>query len=399
MNFLETVNWESTVHDYEFTRQAHRQIMDVVSNESFEDMSSEEVFRFLFQEISLVSFKDYLKRYLYERAGITEPFREIDDSVWQEIIINAFEENNAPHSFEPTSTRWNTTVKSWLTSDRVRRNTVFLLGFGLKMTEEDASDFLTKVLEEDSYHMDDPMEVIYRYCFRHGLCYAQAVQLKEKAKSYPSKAFASDNEDAILRNESSLLGYITGLPEQKEHDRQRETIARLFEMYYDESRIIIARIYQADEEEKPEKERKQWTAADITAADLEKMLCSGIPTTDSGNLVKSGKSLLSRHFQNYRLSRQRTDGLLKRQLQPDRYDLITILFFLHAQKEDLTGEERLTGFLQQVNPLLESCGMYRIHAANPYEAFIMICILSDCPLAVYGDIWEMSYVGEDLAGL
>ena len=41
MNFLETVNWESTVHDYEFTRQAHRQIMDVVSNESFEDMSSE----------------------------------------------------------------------------------------------------------------------------------------------------------------------------------------------------------------------------------------------------------------------------------------------------------------------------------------------------------------------
>ena len=92
MNFLETVNWESTVRDYEFTRQAHRQIMDVVSNESFEDMSSEEVFRFLFQEISLVSFKDYLKRYLYERAGITEPFREIDDSVWQEIIINAFEE-------------------------------------------------------------------------------------------------------------------------------------------------------------------------------------------------------------------------------------------------------------------------------------------------------------------
>ena len=129
------------------------------------------------------------------------------------------------------------------------------------------------------------------------------------------------------------------------------------------------------------------------------MLCSGIPTTDSGNLVKSGKSLLSRHFQNYRLSRQRTDGLLKRQLQPDRYDLITILFFLHAQKEDLTGEERLTGFLQQVNPLLESCGMYRIHAANPYEAFIMICILSDCPLAVYGDIWEMSYAVEDPAGL
>ena len=42
-------------------------------------------------------------------------------------------------------------------------------------------------------------------------------------------------------------------------------------------------------------------------------------------------------------------------------------------------------------PVLASCGMSEIHPANPHEAFILICILSDCPMAVYGDIWELSY--------
>ena len=130
---------------------------------------------------------------------------------------------------------------------------------------------------------------------------------------------------------------------------------------------------------------------DIGAADLEKMLCSGIPVNESGNLIKANKSLLNRHFQNYRPSRQRIDGILKGQAAPDRYDLITLCFFIHAQNEELSGEQRLVGFLQDINTLLTKCSMYEIHPTNPYEAFILICILSDCPLAVYGDIWEMAY--------
>ena len=81
----------------------------------------------------------------------------------------------------------------------------------------------------------------------------------------------------------------------------------------------------------------------------------------------------------------------ERILKEDRYDLITLCFFVHAQKEELTGGQRLSGYLTEINPILTSCGMSEIHPANPYEAFILICILSDCPLAVYGDIWELSY--------
>lgn len=391
MNYLETARFGAIVQDYEFTKRARHQIYEVINSKSFEDMSADEIFLFLYKGVSLVSFKDYLKRYLYERAGIEEPFTEVKDQVWQDIITYAFEENNAPHSFEPTSTRWNYTVKSWLTSDRVRRSAIFLLGFGLKMLEQDVSDFLTKVLEEDNYHMDDPEEVIYRYCFRHQLPYSKAKALLEQTKTANAIQTSKMSTDEILQDEQSVLQYIACIRKNGSVNLLQAAARKHFNNLYKTSKEIIADIYNQDEMDKPEKERREWTAEEISPADLEKMLCSGIPMTDSGNLVKANKSLLSKHFQNYRFSRQRVDGLLKGQAQPDRYDLITLCFFIHAQKEELTGEQRLSGYLSEINPILTSCGMSEIHPANPYEAFILICILSDCPLAVYGDIWELSY--------
>ena len=390
MNFLETADFNATIRDYEFTRRARRQIFEVVSDKSFEDMPAEEIFQFLYKGISLVSFSDYLKRYLYERAGIEEPFAEVSDITWQDIIAGAFEENNAPHSFEPTSTKWNATVKSWLNSSRVRRSTVFLLGFGLRMTEDDVSDFLTKALEEDDYRMDDRSEVIFRYCYRHGLPYARASMLKEKTDHLQPASESSATTDEILQDESSLVRYLSASKGNGNSIRNTNAIFH-FRRMYEKSQAEIARLYNLDEAEKPEKQRRIWTAEEITPADLEKMLCAGIPVTESGNLVKANRSLLSRHFQNYRLSRQRIDSLLKESILPDRYDLITLCFFLHAWKDHLSGEERLSQYLQDINPVLKHCNMHEIHPVNPYEAFVLICILSDVPMAVYGDIWEMAY--------
>ena len=395
MNFFDTLDWGRTVHDYEFTRKARRQIHEVITAESFADMPTEEIFLFLYKGISMVSFKDYLKRYLYERAGIEEPFHQVDDRVWRDIIENSFEENNAPHSFEPTTTRWSATVKNWLSSDRIRRSSVLLLGFGLRMDEEDVETFLTKVLEEDTWHMDDPEEVIFRYCYRRHLPYARALALRRQAEALSghTKAKGRPDDEEILKDESSLLRYLGSLFGAAKGQEKTEA-QRCAEALYDRCRTVIAGIYNRDEEEKPEKERRDWHEEDITPADLEKMLCSGIPVNEAGNLAKANQSLLSRHFQNYRPSRQRLDVILNGKARPDRYDLITLCFFLHAQDEELTGEERLAAFLEEVNPLLRKCGMNEIHPATPYEAFILICILSDCPLAVYGDIWEMAY-GEE----
>ena len=47
--------------------------------------------------------------------------------------------------------------------------------------------------------------------------------------------------------------------------------------------------------------------------------------------------------------------------------------------------------LINVTEILKKCGMSEIYIVNPYECFLLMCLLTDCPLAVFADIWEMSY--------
>ena len=48
-------------------------------------------------------------------------------------------------------------------------------------------------------------------------------------------------------------------------------------------------------------------------------------------------------------------------------------------------------FLNTTNEILEKCGMGELYVSNPYECFVLVCILSDDPLGTYADVWEMSY--------
>ena len=130
---------------------------------------------------------------------------------------------------------------------------------------------------------------------------------------------------------------------------------------------------------------------EITSADIEHVICCGIPITKNGNLQKASSSLLSKQFHNFRLSRQRIDGVLKKQLQVDRYDLITLEFFLYSQKEYEFPEDMLRNFMDDMNRILKESGLKELHAVNPYEAFVLMCLLSEVPLATYADVWEMSF--------
>ena len=38
--------------------------------------------------------------------------------------------------------------------------------------------------------------------------------------------------------------------------------------------------------------------------------------------------------------------------------------------------------------------MMEIYPVNPYEAFVVMCLVTDEPLSVYSEIWEKSYAEE-----
>ncbi len=375
------LDFSRTVRDFDYTRKAMQGISRVVTSKDFEDMDVDVIFDYLLNEMEIVVFRDYLKRYIYERAGLTEPFSRVRDDVYLDIILDSFGQNRAPVSFTPTTVKRRAMVKRWLEQDSVNRQTVFALGFGLRMTAEDVSDFLTKVIKESDFDDLDPWECVCRFCYTRNLPYARAVSLMN------GEATASDSE------EKALVDQIADL-KQRAEDHTLNKRMQAFQTVYSECRKLVAGLYQ--EENDTGGGSRTWRPEDIGPSDIEKMLCDGIPMTSGGNRMKMSHSLLNRQFRQKRITRQRLDSLLKGELEIERYDLITLQFLIDSQKEDEDPRKRCMLYLDQMNEMLTGCGMQAVYPANPYEAFVLMCLLTEMPLLTYYDIWERSYENAEL---
>ena len=291
LDFEQNIAFDS-VQDHEFTRKAAQRFRQVVSLDTFEDEDADVIFNYLYKEMELVSFGDYLKRYIYERAGLPEQFREVPQDVYREIMIDSFRETCTPKSMTPTSARMSSLVNNWLTQASVKRETVFLLGFGLRMTTDDVSDFLIRVLKEQDFDFQSPAETIYYYCIKHSLGYAKAeeyLQLYETLepgsgeKKPSSKAVYAGK--AEFDTEEGLIAYLTRLKTGYVDPLSEKSRAFVdFMKLYDRAREIIAGLYQQDEEEI--KSGQIWKAENITPSDMEKVICSGIPVNSMGNLKR-----------------------------------------------------------------------------------------------------------------
>ena len=387
---------ELTVKDFEYTRKAVKKMNSVIYSAFFEDMDSAAIFDYLLKEMELVSFKDYLKRYIYTRTGIEEPFSNLTDNDYKEIICESFKENGAPFAFEHTTKKTGAIIKGWLTQDSVKRSTVFVLGFGLRMTKEDVSEFLLKVLKEEDFNSSDPEEVIYSYCYEKHLPYAVAHNLIRKYVNLETDINVDDaGGESGEQIEEQVCSLLEESKKKNDYDKLRESNYKEFLNLYDHVRSIIAEIYSRDED--PENRKtKIWTPDEITPGDLEKVICNGIPMEKNGNLRKMNSSVLSKHFHQKRMSRQRLESLFKKTIKLDRFDLITLQFFIYSQEqEDLEPEVRCRNYIDDTNQLLERCGMMKLYPVNAYEAFVLMCLSTDSPLPTYSEIWEMSYNTEE----
>lgn len=99
LDFEQTVAFDS-VKDFEFTRKAAQKFRQVVSLDSFEDEDADVIFHYLYKEMELVSFGDYLKRYVYERAELEEPFprypRRFTGILWWNLLKRLTHRNPCP---------------------------------------------------------------------------------------------------------------------------------------------------------------------------------------------------------------------------------------------------------------------------------------------------------------
>lgn len=388
---------ENTVRDFDFTRRAYQDFCHVVHLSEFEDQDAKVIFQYLYREMGMVSFGDYLKRYLYERSMLTQPFYQVPLEEYKNIIIESFERTGTPKSMRPTSAKLRTLATNWLTQASVKRETIFLLGFGLGMEASEVKEFLLKVQRESDFDFTKPEEVIYWHCYRNHYGYSVAEQLKDQYEKIPFSGRRMDLRECLdqlrcgqisLDREEGLWKYLYLLKKGSQDSGQEAY--RWFIRLMEHSRRIIARMYQRDVEEV--RGTKRWSVQDISANDVEKVIFNGVPVDKMGNLKKMSASILSKHFAQKRLSRQRMNHLLNKKNPVERFDLITLEFFIISQEmEEAEPKERYRFFLREIQQILKECSMGEIYIVNPYECFILMCLLTDCPLAVFSEIWEMSY--------
>lgn len=397
------------LRDYDFTEAAWESLYDVVDDSHFHDRDAQLIYTTLKHRMKLISFGDYLKRYIYLKAELTEPFADIPLKEYQLIIRSAFSDNHTPPSFKPTTAKLSALSKNWLTQQTVKRQVVFLLGFGLNMSADDVNLFLTKALREPEINPKNPFEVICWYCYKKHFNYLKFEKLWEDYNEMPVNAIDSvsaDGEQTIgvrnsmydIRDDRMLMAHLSKLKAGKNISVMSATAKACFDTLYGEARDLIAKMYNSEpdtaQQSGSRSRKKAVTRHDITESDMEQVLCSAIPKDHHGNLTPGKRSKLNEQFAGKRFSRQRISDILAGRAEVTRFDLITLNFFIFSQKLGVYPDpkQRYMQFQDAVDELLEKCFMGKMYVQNPYECFVLMCILSDDPLATYADVWEMSFV-------
>jgi len=127
-------------------------------------------------------------------------------------------------------------------------------------------------------------------------------------------------------------------------------------------------------------------------ADIEEVLYASVPKEKHGNLLALTNSSLLEVLAGKRLSRQRLSRLMNGEEEPTRYDLMTLSFLIYAKtKIQMDAKERSFKFMEDTNRVLADCGFGEMYPADPYECFLMMCMLSMEPLGTFNDVLEMSY--------
>ena len=397
---------QTVIESIDFTKQSEDIFYDTVDLAEFQDKDAETIFSCLKSEIRLIPFGDYLKRYIYLKSGMSGDYRTIDIREYQHIVIDSFSENDTPKSFVETTAKLSALSKNWLTQAAVNRSVVFLLGFGLNMSAEDVSEFLAKALRERDFNFKDPMEIIYWYCFRNNYKFKKMLMLNQQYKEllpalnssvYCDRTIGVRDTIKEVEDDETLLLYLSGLKNNSLSSSISMTAWQWFSELYENCKRLIADFYNSDELERQELNKSEnstyriWTPGNINEGDVEKILCCGTPINSSGNLEKMSASKLSKYFCNKRFSRQHIASLLTKSIAVDRFDLMTLNFFLFSQKYADDNKNRYIAFVDSTNEILRDCMMGELYVTNPYECFLLMCTLSDCPLATYADVWEMSF--------
>lgn len=383
MDFRYYLDCDRSIRSYDFTHRSAQNLKRIFHSDQFEEESAELIYDYLINEMEIVLFNDYLKRFLYKKCALDKPFESIPDDEYVRIIMESFAQNATPAFFGTSGRTLRQFAKNILSTKTVGRDTVFLLGFGLKMLPPEVSEFLVKVLKTDDFDFSDPREIIFWYCYRTKSSFAHAQDLILKAKTSCTHSDVEIHNVRQIENEDQLLSYLNQEKVRSTREKNKEISYNEFFRLMDLTKKIAVEKYK-DQEDFGHKATNYY---------VEKILNIGVPNMNhSDTFIPAHKSTLYPFAQQNRLTRQRINKIESGKTAVARTDLITLQFFIYANnKLEMDPADRFREYIDETNDILKRCGMLTLYPVNPYESMILLCLLSDYPYETYADITDLSY--------
>lgn len=356
-------------------------------------------------DVSIAAVKDYIKSMNDNTALIEE--------------VNKIEEKRKRRKDE-TPRRWIERKFEAADFNVENRKTVFLWCFGLGMNEKAASLFLRKASRSYDFYFKSPEEIVYYYCLKNGKSYADALRIIDECKKASLKGKNDDtvrtaptikyqeeieriiSEDELKRrvhalylyyaNEGIEFGRTKVFKDLLDNFRKKigskdkegsydEVIFSLYGMQIAEIEKHIERnglgneakcvIQSCDKEDKIDKNILTGLVYDIWEKNI---AMNWQPFLRNVILDKSG------------LCNKRNG---KRDVQRDNIITLAFMNFIFDNRYEiinLSPQDRigvLNGAIVEINSYLERAHMHPFYWANPYEAFITICLLSKDPEFTY----------------
>ena len=390
-------------------------------------------------------FGDYLKRMVYELYIFPEDdgrkITEIPEDEYIKDIQQIFKENGMKGvgtlQFGGSTRLTPSNLKRWMGMPcyQVSRELVFLFGFGFNMFAEQVEELLTKVIGQAGFDFRSAQETIYYWCLKQNRGYSglrewqeKYMEIQEEAEEQKESGIYEEKEECAggartryykekavrITDEDGFKEYLRELERIRRDTRNRITARETLNivvniLWYELSKERrgetkwLELLIEQKEAEGDAQNRTKRTQRDIRTmqkywreVSLEPLIQSIWQEEDPVAISEKSRKLASLLPDMWK--KRSLQDKLNGESRVRKEDILTGVFLTYAHQLEkqmpyMSGEEkdymvRVETYVEDVNTYLEQCGMGEFYIVQPYEIFLVLCLLYDKPYSFFLSVWK-----------
>lgn len=390
-------------------------------------------------------FGDYLKRMVYELYIFPEDdgrkITEIPEDEYIKDIQQIFKENGMKGvgtlQFGGSTRLTPSNLKRWMGMPcyQVSRELVFLFGFGFNMFAEQVEELLTKVIGQAGFDFRSAQETIYYWCLKQNRGYSglrewqeKYMEIQEEVEEQKERGIYEEKEECAggartryykekavrITDEDGFKEYLRELERIRRDTRNRITARETLNivvniLWYELSKERrgetkwLELLIEQKEAEGDAQNRTKRTQREIKTmqkywreVSLEPLIQSIWQEEDPVAISEKSRELapLLPDMWKKRSLQDKLNG----ESRVRKEDILTGVFLTYAHQLEkqmpyMSGEEkdymvRVETYVEDVNTYLEQCGMGEFYIVQPYEIFLVLCLLYDKPYSFFLSVWK-----------